>query len=94
MNEKTRIIRFRNANGVKFRAVPVDGGYQLQTRSFFLWFNETAEQVVSEYITFGVRRISIERVPLRVSTADFKRMAENGAIILDANSPKSLKGAI
>ena len=84
MKTRVGIVRFRNKNGVKFRGVPVDGGYRIQRRSCFIWVDETVEQATSVDLGLGLRRISIERVPVLCSQADFSRSVADGILILDA----------
>ena len=83
------IVRFQNANGVKFRAVPITGGYKIQRRIFFIWVNETVRLATRRDIGAGLAEITVERVPLTCSEADFHRLVANNTIILNAN-PRGL----
>jgi len=80
------IVRFQNANGVKFRAVPITGGYKIQRRIFFIWVNETVRLATRRDIGAGLAEITVERVPLTCSEADFHRLVASGTMILNANS--------
>ncbi len=88
------IVRFQNANGVKFRAVPITGGYKIQRRIFFIWVNETVRLATRRDIGAGLAEITVERVPLTCSEADFHRLVANNTIILNANPKLTLDAHI